>query len=221
MRVERAQPEGSLASAKYCESCSGTVPRARHRHSSCRMIEFRPRTSGASMKTVFSALLTLVMAIGAFTGAQAATTWTEGVNYFLVTPPRPTSLAAGKVQVTEVFSYACPACNLFQPTMHKLQKSLPPNAVVDYLPAAFNTVEDWPMFQLAFARPRHWASTSRRTMQCSMRCGRAVTWRHRPVHPGTQEPHADDRGCRKVLLRQRPACRWRNFSPPRSRSRWI
>jgi thiol:disulfide interchange protein DsbA len=84
------------------------------------------------------------------TPARSATTWTEGVNYFLIDPARPTSLPAGKVEVTEVFSYACPACNLFVPTIHKLKASLPPNAVLDFLPAAFNPAEDWPMFQLAY-----------------------------------------------------------------------
>jgi thiol:disulfide interchange protein DsbA len=34
--------------------------------------------------------------------------------------------------------------------MHKLKQSLPVNAVLDYLPAAFNPSEDWPMFQLAY-----------------------------------------------------------------------
>jgi protein dithiol oxidoreductase (disulfide-forming) len=82
--------------------------------------------------------------------AGAATTWTEGKNYFLVQPPRPTNVAAGKVEVTEVFSYACPACNVFRPTMNKLKQSMPANVVVDYLPASFNSAEDWPMFQLAF-----------------------------------------------------------------------
>jgi thiol:disulfide interchange protein DsbA len=82
--------------------------------------------------------------------AGAAAAWTEGVNYFLISPVRPTSVPAGKVEVTEVFSYACPACNLFVPTMHKLKASLPPNAVLDYLPASFNSSEDWPMFQLAY-----------------------------------------------------------------------
>jgi thiol:disulfide interchange protein DsbA len=80
----------------------------------------------------------------------AAPAWTEGVNYFLISPVRPTSLPAGKVEVTEVFSYACPACNLFVPTMHQLKAGLPPNAVLDYLPASFNPSEDWPMFQLAY-----------------------------------------------------------------------
>ncbi|MGB6308474.1 MAG: thiol:disulfide interchange protein DsbA/DsbL [Steroidobacteraceae bacterium] len=95
----------------------------------------------------------LTMSMGAPAGsapAGNAPTWTEGVNYFLISPVRPTSLPPGKVEVTEVFSYACPACNLFQSTMHKLKASLPPNAVLDYVPASFNPAEDWPMFQQAF-----------------------------------------------------------------------
>jgi thiol:disulfide interchange protein DsbA len=80
----------------------------------------------------------------------APPTWVEGKNYDLVPQPQKPDLPRGKVLVTEVFSYACPACNQFQPYMQKLVKSLPPNAVVDYLPASFNTAEDWPMFQLAY-----------------------------------------------------------------------
>src|SRR3984885_9668208 len=119
---------------------------------------------GALMKLLNCAALAAVLTIcicapvsGAPTPAGSAPTpasnapiWIQGVNYFLVDPPRPTSLPAGKVEVTEVFSYACPACNLFVPTMHKLKASLPPNAVFDFLPAAFNPSEDWPMFQLAY-----------------------------------------------------------------------
>jgi protein dithiol oxidoreductase (disulfide-forming) len=82
--------------------------------------------------------------------ARGAESWTEGVNYFLVQPVRTPSVPAGKIEVTEVFSYACPACNIFQPTMHKLKHAMPANVVVDYLPAAFNSAEDWPMFQLAY-----------------------------------------------------------------------
>ena len=102
------------------------------------------------MKLLYSALLSAALAAGVSAPAGSAETWTEGVNYFLVQPARPTSVPPGKVEVTEAFSYACPACNIFQPTMHKLKQSLPANAVVDYLPAAFNTAEDWPMFQLAY-----------------------------------------------------------------------
>ena len=95
----------------------------------------------------------LLVWIGASRTPAAAATppaWSEGKNYYLIQPPHPPSLPPGKVEVTEVFSYACPACNLFVPTMHKLKQSLPANAVVDYLPASFNTSEDWPMFQLAY-----------------------------------------------------------------------
>jgi thiol:disulfide interchange protein DsbA len=95
----------------------------------------------------------LTMSIGTPAGsapAGNAPTWTEGVNYFLISPVRPTPLPPGKVEVTEVFSYACPACNLFQATMHKLKAALPPNAVLDYVPASFNPSEDWPMFQQAY-----------------------------------------------------------------------
>jgi thiol:disulfide interchange protein DsbA len=103
-------------------------------------------------RLVTAILLTLTCTLApALTGvARAATAWTEGRHYFLINPPRTPAVASGKVEVTEVFSYGCPACNLFVPIMHKLQKSLPPNAVLDYLPASFNPSEDWPMFQLAY-----------------------------------------------------------------------
>jgi thiol:disulfide interchange protein DsbA len=82
--------------------------------------------------------------------AAPAATWTEGIHYVRVTPPQQTTVPAGKVEVMEVFSYACPACNVFQPVMEKLRSTLPPNAQIVFLPAAFNPQEDWPMFQRAF-----------------------------------------------------------------------
>jgi protein dithiol oxidoreductase (disulfide-forming) len=79
-----------------------------------------------------------------------AATWTEGTNYVRLAPPQQTTVPAGKVEVMEVFSYACPACSAFQPVMEKLRRALPPNAQLTFLPAAFNPAEDWPMFQRAF-----------------------------------------------------------------------
>jgi thiol:disulfide interchange protein DsbA len=112
---------------------------------------------GVSMKSLNRAAAAAVIALSicaplcaAAAPAAGAHTWTEGVNYYLISPAHPTSLPAGKVEVTEVFSYACPACNIFVTTIHKLKASLPPNAVLDYLPASFNPSEDWPMFQLAY-----------------------------------------------------------------------
>ena len=102
------------------------------------------------MKLIHSMAALGMLALAVAMPTHGAEQWTEGVNYFLIQPARAPSLPAGKVRVTEVFSYACPACNIFQPTMHKLKQAMPANVVVDYLPAAFNTAEDWPMFQLAY-----------------------------------------------------------------------
>jgi protein dithiol oxidoreductase (disulfide-forming) len=97
---------------------------------------------------IFRGVLALIFAFASV--AHAQTTWTEGRNYFLINPARPPAVAPGQVEVTEVFSYGCPACNVFLPEMHKLKKALPANAVLTYIPAAFNPGEDWPMFQKAF-----------------------------------------------------------------------
>jgi thiol:disulfide interchange protein DsbA len=82
--------------------------------------------------------------------AHSASSYSQGTNYFLIQPAQPTSVAPGKVEVTEVFSYACPACNRFYPTIDKLKAALPANAELTYVPAAFNSAEDWPMFQRAY-----------------------------------------------------------------------
>jgi protein dithiol oxidoreductase (disulfide-forming) len=82
-------------------------------------------------------------------GAHAAT-WVEGTHYVRLAPPQQTTVPAGKVEVMEVFSYACPACNAFEPVMQALRRGLPPNAQITFLPAAFNPAEDWPMFQRAY-----------------------------------------------------------------------
>jgi len=74
----------------------------------------------------------------------------EGTDYVVLSPSQPTTVPAGKVEVMEVFSYACPFCNKFQPIIHALERHLPANARMVFLPAAFNKSEDWPMFQQAF-----------------------------------------------------------------------
>jgi thiol:disulfide interchange protein DsbA len=76
-------------------------------------------------------------------------TFEAGKNWFAVEPAQPTA-NAGKIEVLEVFSYACPACNMFQPTMQKVKAALPANAEMAYLPASFRPDEDWPVFQRAF-----------------------------------------------------------------------
>jgi thiol:disulfide interchange protein DsbA len=98
----------------------------------------------------FSILLIGILMLGGIAPGKDIAPWKEGENYFLVTPPQPTGLPRGKVEVTEVFSYACIVCNRFLPDMHRLIAGLPANAVVDYLPASFLPDEDWPVFQRAY-----------------------------------------------------------------------
>jgi protein dithiol oxidoreductase (disulfide-forming) len=97
----------------------------------------------------FAAWLAL-LSLAVSAGRSDAQTWTEGVHYFAVTPPQRTNVPAGKVEVMEVFSYACPACNAFQPVMKQLKYGLPANAQIVYLPASFIPSEDWPVFQRAY-----------------------------------------------------------------------
>jgi len=84
-----------------------------------------------------------------FAVAAGAGSWSEGEHYFRVHPEQPTS-TPGKVEVLEVFSYACPACNQFEPTLNRLRASLPQQAKVAFLCASFNPGEDWPVFQRAY-----------------------------------------------------------------------
>jgi protein dithiol oxidoreductase (disulfide-forming) len=101
------------------------------------------------MKTLSGLLVSLLAALTTMR-AGAAPAWTEGRDYAVLAQPQRTSVAPGKIEVLEVFSYACPACNHFQPTIELLKKGLPPSAQLAYLPAAFNKAEDWPMFQRAY-----------------------------------------------------------------------
>jgi thiol:disulfide interchange protein DsbA len=91
-----------------------------------------------------SALLALII-----TSLAHAQEWKEGTNYFPIIPAQPTSVPAGKIEVAEIFSYACPYCAQVNPLIQQLKKSLPSNAQLVFVPASFNAYEDWPMFQRA------------------------------------------------------------------------
>jgi thiol:disulfide interchange protein DsbA len=82
----------------------------------------------------------------AATPAPAAK-WEEGKSYFLVDPPQQTA-TGDKVEVLEVFSYACPHCAHFQPFADQLKASLPAGAVFTYMPAVFNAT--WEPYARAY-----------------------------------------------------------------------
>jgi thiol:disulfide interchange protein DsbA len=75
--------------------------------------------------------------------------WVEGKHYFRIDPVQPTS-SPGQIEVTEVFSYGCPACFQFHGVVDELAKSLPKGAVMTYTPAAFRPDENWPLLQRAY-----------------------------------------------------------------------
>jgi len=96
------------------------------------------------------AWLIAVILVAAAGGARAGPAWVEGQNYFALDPVQPTDVAPGKIEIVEVFSYGCPACNLFYPIIDKLRATLPSTVRMRYLPAAWHPEEDWKMFQRAF-----------------------------------------------------------------------
>jgi thiol:disulfide interchange protein DsbA len=93
----------------------------------------------------------LVSLLGlAASAAWADPTWKEGEQYFRVQPAQPTAVAAGKIEIVEVFSYVCPACNLFNPTINKLKATLPSRVQWRFVPASWHVEEDWKVFQRAY-----------------------------------------------------------------------
>ena len=99
---------------------------------------------------LFSAAILAMLTLMLAPLSQAAQTWTEGTNFDVISPTQRTNVAAGKVEVMEVFSYGCVACNGFQPVIAAVEHNLPPNAQMVFLPASFLPQEDWPMLQRAY-----------------------------------------------------------------------
>ena len=73
--------------------------------------------------------------------AVAAIQLQQGVNYKLLQPAQPTSVAPGKVEVVEVFWYACGHCYLLEPKLEAWNRSgRPANAELVRVPATWNNV---------------------------------------------------------------------------------
>lgn len=79
-----------------------------------------------------------------------ATQWEEGKHYFLIDPVQPTVADTDKVEVVEIFSFVCPACNHARSTVEQMRDALPQNATMSYLHASFRPDENWPVYQRAW-----------------------------------------------------------------------
>jgi protein dithiol oxidoreductase (disulfide-forming) len=154
----------ALAACSHDSDTSGSVPPAAPVASSTAATPAAPSSAAPANTATTAAPAATSSATPAPTGSAAPATatpvaaaapfvdngkWVEGKNYFVIEPAQPTS-HPGKIEVTEVFSYACPACNGFHATADQIAKSLPPNAVMNYLAASFRPDENWPVFQRAF-----------------------------------------------------------------------
>ena len=98
--------------------------------------------SGSIASTTRTLLTSLILALGLATTAGAAT-YEAGKHYDVLPQAQRTNVAPGKVEVMEIFSYGCPACNQFHATMKKLKAALPAKAQLAYLPASWHPEENW------------------------------------------------------------------------------
>ena len=80
--------------------------------------------------------------------SNAAPAYTDGNEYVTLPPPYQRVSNVGKVEVVEVFSYACVHCAEFSPYADELRKSLPPGVVFKLVPAPFN--DAWVPFARAY-----------------------------------------------------------------------
>ncbi|MCB1571734.1 MAG: thiol:disulfide interchange protein DsbA/DsbL [Xanthomonadales bacterium] len=102
---------------------------------------------GALLAFTFSACAQEHKDAAGATDAAAPVAAEAGKNYFLIEPPQPTA-SGDKVEVLEVFSYACIHCAHFQPYADEIKAKLPAFAEFSYMPAIFN--DQWEAFARAY-----------------------------------------------------------------------
>ncbi|RDS83246.1 thiol:disulfide interchange protein DsbA/DsbL [Dyella psychrodurans] len=80
--------------------------------------------------------------------AAAPASFTDGVEYVSLPAPYHRASDSGKIEVVEVFSYACIHCAEFSPYVDELRKSLPKGVEFKLVPAPFN--DSWVPFARAY-----------------------------------------------------------------------
>jgi protein dithiol oxidoreductase (disulfide-forming) len=97
---------------------------------------------------LFGLLLTSACNAASPASSTSAPSYTDGNEYVTLPAPYQRVSDAGKVEVVEVFSYACVHCAEFSPYADALRKSLPPGVVFKLVPAPFN--DTWVPFARAY-----------------------------------------------------------------------
>jgi thiol:disulfide interchange protein DsbA len=67
--------------------------------------------------------------------------YTEGQHYFRLMPTQRTLGGADKIEVAEIFEYACPHCNQLDPLVSQWAEGLDPDVRFVRIPAIFNRVD--------------------------------------------------------------------------------
>jgi thiol:disulfide interchange protein DsbA len=99
---------------------------------------------------MFRKIGALIVGLGLAVSASAQPEggWQAGKHYFPIEPAQATT-TGDKVEVAEVFSYACPHCNQVAPIVESLKKNLPANAGFVMIPAQFG-FDAWKTFARGF-----------------------------------------------------------------------
>jgi protein dithiol oxidoreductase (disulfide-forming) len=87
-------------------------------------------------------------AAGAGADASAQAPFTDGKEYVTLPAPYQRDSSSGKIEVVEVFSYACIHCAEFSPYADQLRKELPAGVDFKLVPAPFN--DSWVPFARAY-----------------------------------------------------------------------
>ncbi|MGH8307619.1 MAG: thiol:disulfide interchange protein DsbA/DsbL [Gammaproteobacteria bacterium] len=80
----------------------------------------------------------------------AAASFQEGANYVPVSPPQPTTVQPGQIEVIEFFWYGCPHCFAVEPYVDAWLKHKPANVVFKLIPAAWTGGEHMDIDAKAF-----------------------------------------------------------------------
>jgi thiol:disulfide interchange protein DsbA len=71
-------------------------------------------------------------------GQLPSTRWVAGTNYQVLSPAQPTDVPAGKVEVIEMFWYACPHCYALDPTIESWRRDKPAYIEFRRVPVMWN-----------------------------------------------------------------------------------
>ncbi len=94
------------------------------------------------------AIIALSLLLVSQPGMAQQAKYEEGTHYFLL-DQAPTQSTSDKIEVTEVFSYACSHCNTFEPYMQSWNKGKPDNVTLTRIPVVFGN-RNWELLARAY-----------------------------------------------------------------------